>query len=399
MNERISLAIVYNEINGWAQRILTQNGVCLVELSKLDSTCQYPILFYKDNEVLLQDILSENPEFRLVITNHLALSKFLKLNLRTYYSKSYVHESEEIVINQDILAVEVNDEVNEMGWHLDNSGKKIVGSGILIGKHNDVTYLSFPWNFDHLLEKYSELNLNNTFVYKNGFSFSETGVISDFRSVRQIIIAYISKSVRSIGLPFCYVDFKPRGGKYICLRLDADGFSKLSTEKCLELSEKLGHPFTWFLNVRDVRQDKEQLKLLRNASQDLQIHGYYHIVFSSFISNYINLLAAKFYLLAKGIKIQGSASPLGLWNNKYNYAMRFTGIKYSSEFTLSTDDIPFYPYNNSSFPLQIPSFNASIGTLGSNQFNDLLELWRHNIDEQLTDKGVAIIYDHPLNRL
>jgi hypothetical protein len=399
MTEKISLGIVYNEIGGWAERVLIQSGLCMIKLDQLDCNFKYPTLFYKDDAIQLIDILTEKPEIRLVITNHLALSKFLKLNYTKHFTKSYISESEIIAINQEVFAIEYRSEMTEIGWHLDNTGNKIAGSGILVGKSDDVNFISFPWNFDQELEDYSALNLNNTFVYKDGYSYSETGTVSDFRSIRQIVLGHLKKSLHNIDLPFCYVDYKPIGGPYICLRLDADGFSKSSTEKCLDLSLIFGYPFSWFINIRDLKDDKDHLKLLKNALQDVQIHGYYHMVFSTYISNFVNLFMAKLYLLLRGLGVQGSAAPLGLWNDNYHSAMKTLGFKYSSEFSLSIDDIPFYPYNNTSFVLQIPTFNASIGVTDSNYYSSLLKLWKNNIYQQIEDKGVAIIYDHPLNRL
>lgn len=64
---------------------------------------------------------------------------------------------------------------------------------------------------------------------------------------------------------------------------------------------------------------------------------------------------------------------------------------------MSGDDLPFAI--GSEGELQVPCSNLSVGVLPEEHRRDVFELWSDSIRNQVSDKGVAIIYDHPLGRM
>ena len=100
-----------------------------------------------------------------------------------------------------------------------------------------------------------------------------------------------------------------------------------------------------------------------------------------------------------GIKANGFAAPFGDWNSSLDEALQKMELKYSSEFALDYDDLPFYPYheNNFSDVLQIPIHPISLGRLRRSHFTEeeMLQYYIDIIEEKIRSEEPVLIYHHP----
>lgn len=96
--------------------------------------------------------------------------------------------------------------------------------------------------------------------------------------------------------------------------------------------------------------------------------------------------------------IRGTVSPHGSWTKGFSKAVSDEKFLYSSEFAASEADLPFFPYGDiENGTLQIPTPGASLGTwTGKGSYWHFAS---QNILRQHRERGVAVIYDHPVGRL
>jgi hypothetical protein len=402
MSNSVSLSFAYDEISGLGLRVLKQLGVPLTPLSDCDWSEENPILFFQNNKNSLEKIIDDFPNFRLIFTDHSHLAKLLKLKLNNEYANKFVYDKylphTEIAINSEVLSIELPLPHTQLGNHRDLKGSIIPGSGIIELNHGDSRIVSFPWDLSKSPESLAEKNFSVVYRLQQGMEIEELGSVFDLTTLRMVMLDVLKDSFFKLNLPFVHVSYRTRE-HYICFRLDADGFSPESTESCLAISGDTGFRFTWFINVNDWRANMAELKSLVRKSQEVQSHGFFHMIFNSYLSNALNLGLAKLYMGLYKIKVTASSSPLGLWNRKYLKSQRLCRLNYSSEFALGVEGLPFYPFNDERNPLQIPSNNISVGLFEPLSPRTLIEMWQKSVRRQLNDKGVAVIYDHPFRRL
>lgn len=198
-------------------------------------------------------------------------------------------------------------------------------------------------------------------------------------------------------LPFVHLWHQPFMDKNLFIfRLDTDFCSKRDADEMYETCKKNNISATWFL---DTDSDDRLNNYAAMNSQEMAIHCDKHFVYDNFEDNYNNILNADKKLKKCGINAAGFAAPFGDWNASLDKALQEMELKYSSEFILDYDDLPFYPYYNNKFSkvLQIPIHPISLGRLRRSHFNEneMLQYYIDLINEKLKFGEPVIIYHHP----
>ena len=135
-------------------------------------------------------------------------------------------------------------------------------------------------------------------------------------------------------------------------------------------------------------------------NQEIGLHCYRHKVFNNFRKNNLNLQKGVSILKKNGIENLGFASPFGVWNTALSDSINKLNFKYSSEFGLDYDNLPFFPIMNKnkfSNVLQIPIHPICVGSLKNSKHNsEKIKKYFENIIKNHTSNNLPIfIYDHP----
>ncbi|MCS7258809.1 MAG: hypothetical protein NZ601_05565 [candidate division WOR-3 bacterium] len=212
-------------------------------------------------------------------------------------------------------------------------------------------------------------------------------------ALRTLIINSIRWLYQKLNRPYIHLWYYPQQYQSIfAVRIDTDFSGKDSIERTFELENKTELKFTYFIHT-------QYLFDLPQIPKDFQIHCYEHKVYPDYERNYKNIFQAKQILESFGINPIGFASPYGFWNKNLQRALEDNNIKYSSEFSLAYDDLPFYPIINNTLScvLQIPVHPICIGRLlhaGISPQNCVSYYFNYFIT-QLIKREPMIIYDHP----
>ena len=198
-------------------------------------------------------------------------------------------------------------------------------------------------------------------------------------------------------LPFVHLWHQPYIDKNLFIfRLDTDFCSKKDADEMYEICKNNNISATWFL---DTDSDDRLNNYATMHNQEMAIHCDKHFVYDDYEDNYNNIQKAEKKLKQCGIKATGFAAPFGDWNPSLDKALQKMELKYSSEFALNYDDLPFYQYCNNGFSnvLQIPIHPVSLGRLRRSHFNEneMLQYYLDLVNEKLKLREAVIIYHHP----
>ncbi|MEO0072659.1 MAG: hypothetical protein ABIK10_04345 [candidate division WOR-3 bacterium] len=212
-------------------------------------------------------------------------------------------------------------------------------------------------------------------------------------ALRQLIINLVRWLYKKLNYPYVHLWYYPHNHQSIFgFRVDTDFGSHVTIEKTFELEEKTNVKFTYFVHT-------QYLFDLPRETKDFQIHCDRHQVYKDYLRNYNNIATAKKILESLGLSPIGFAAPYGFWNINLQRALEANCIKYSSEFSLAYDDLPFFPIVNGepSTVLQIPIHPICIGRLlhAGVAPKNCVEYYFKYFTTQLVKREPMIIYDHP----
>lgn len=261
-------------------------------------------------------------------------------------------------------------------------------------------FISLPWEF-------ASIELGRTWLYRAYYSsavgrhYIQIGPNFDTGAMRRLGFELLQRAFHRLGLPLVRVSPMAGAGRDFSIRIDADGFSEPSTESVLRLAKRFQMKFTWFIDVEGWGNNLNWVRRLRDDGQDVQLHCYFHRTYRSYWANRANIRMGRRLLRQHGCDVEAVVSPYGFYYDGHAYALRDEGIRYSSEFAFATDDLPAYPGNCSSAPLQIPSHCGSIGELRQAGFrpDEIMSHFREAVAKLCRQNGMAILYDHPLDRM
>ena len=212
-------------------------------------------------------------------------------------------------------------------------------------------------------------------------------------AVRKLVVNCLRTLFNKMNLPYVHLWYYPKDYKSVfSFRVDTDYSPEKALKVTYDLEEKTDIRFTYFVNTKEHPN-------ITNSDKDFQIHCYIHKVFKDYQKNYDNIKKAKSILEYNSIKPIGFVSPFGLWNENLQKAMEDCGIQYSSEFSLSYDDLPFFPIieNKRSNVLQIPVHPICIGRLVHAGLTPekCFDYYKRYFAKQVQANEPLFIYDHP----
>lgn len=265
------------------------------------------------------------------------------------------------------------------------------GLGYTINEIGNGTLIVLSFNPDALLE--DRRTKRKCFYSEYGRFPDETVSYIHTGRVRRIVIDCLKDLFARKGIPYIHKWYYPKGRSLFALRVDTD-FS--SAEKVVSLEtalQRINLKATFFLDVRVL---KNYLPPVLEGNHSFGIHCYNHTVYPDRKRNYKNIKTAKELVEKEGKKPKGFAAPYGIWYREFPEILEELGFSYSSEFSYSYDDLPFFPDRKRNL-LQIPVHPICMESLFMskhtkegvrNYFISLVE--RNSLTGEPT-----IIYSHP----
>ncbi len=139
---------------------------------------------------------------------------------------------------------------------------------------------------------------------------------------------------------------------------------------------------------------------------DSQSHGHYHVIYRDPAANHRNLARAHRLLCDAGIEPVGFAAPHGRWNPDLDGVMEDLGYRYSSDFQLGYDDLPFFPWLSAerrfSRVLQVPIHPVCEGLFfeaGALDGRFVADHLVRTVRARIEAGEPAFVYGHPERRL
>ncbi len=159
---------------------------------------------------------------------------------------------------------------------------------------------------------------------------------------------------------------------------------------------------THFVSTAAYGRDRRVLDSLRGL--DVQSHGHFHVVYRDPEANRRNLKRAHSILSARGFEPDGFAAPEGRWNHGLDDVLEELGYRYSSDFHLGYDDVPFFPWRGDRFSkvLQVPVHPICEGLFleaGENDPRVIADYFKSILRAKIDAGDSAFLYGHPERRL
>ncbi len=401
---RRSLAVGIPPTGGWKETFLQYSGIPRVKVSSIQEGVEQGVrvfLWNQDDPYFGR----QDAEQIAIITENGFLKRLLNLDSSTekpchsfrvskgrFSERSfYIHVPCETLPHLP----------SGPGTCLDSEGQPIENSGITLHSGENTLFVSVPWN---LLDQEMGARWEFRPFYSpfTGKHFAETGPVMDFGSLRRLFMELVLHAFKHLGLPMVKLRHPFSGKPSFSFRIDADGFSHESTESVLRISQRIGNaPFSWFMDVQGWGRNILRVKDLTSRNQEVELHCYHHMTYKRENVNRANLNRGVRILKKHGIRPKGVGSPYGFWFQGYQEAIRKAGFDYSSEFAFNSDDVPCFPYNDSTYPLQVPVHVGSIGVFEKAGFSpeDMFTHLRGTVDKAIRDCGCALLCDHPIGRV
>lgn len=322
------------------------------------------------------------------------LTDFLRLKTLLSDFHCYPVKSRYIIPITDSLFDNVGlIDIGQNGWAFEGPHPQIYSSSYGKGK-----IIALPFDFDAGLLNTSA---KPKFFYSSISSLPYEKVAEVSKGeLRKLVVNCLRRLLFEQGCYYTHLWYYPSGfDSVFTFRVDTDFSPFCEIERVFELAEENNLSFTWFVNTRAQARDLAKFVAWQESGQDIQLHCYEHNVFRDYGRNYANLRRGKRVLDEVGIKVIGFAGPFGEWNENLAMGLEALDFKYSSEFCLSYDDLPFYPIvkGKKSKVLQIPIHPICVGRLleANFDFNQIFVYFRQYIDSQKQRCEPIMIYDHP----
>jgi peptidoglycan/xylan/chitin deacetylase (PgdA/CDA1 family) len=383
------------------EKVLSQEGLPYHRASSLSEAYGNGARFFLLNQRIDASFLSfSKPCF--FITDHCHLGDFLNIEttrndnvLMFSLPKSAVFSARSFYVEFPAYCLKAPTH----GSHSSLKDSSVAGSGIHITRIAGHWIASLPWNLN---EWNHQMTYRPYYSHLSKKHFYEIGARVDWGAFRRMLKEIIIFACEKLGFTLYARKHLPAGKKFISVRIDADGFSKKSTDTCLRIASRKGLQFDWFIDVGSWSGNHSQIKRLSDNGQSIGLHDFYHMTYRKYRNNLWNMRKGS-CLLTKicGHAPAGIVSPFGYYFKSYQQAIKDLGFIFSSEFGYDTDNLPSHPHNNALYPLQIPVHPGSIGTLQKANFtdNEIIEHFYETALRQSSLDGFVVLYEHPIGRL
>ncbi|MCX7785850.1 MAG: hypothetical protein N2201_06475 [candidate division WOR-3 bacterium] len=363
------------------QQILQQEGIIYKLLAKMPS--EYPAPIIVNRPLDSQEILNARNFLHsggCIITDFPNLKGIIPA-IRYQISKiPFIYGETDLFHNIQIIDLKLK------GYRLTK------GQNVFEGEYGKGYIIALPFDVNQaILDTRNELK---PFYFPHRkFPYERVAVVNK-GEVRKLVVNCLKKLYRKMNLPYVHLWYYPNTFQSaFSFRIDTDFAPDISLRTTVNLSQISGIEFTYFINTSRM----PDIHIVHN--KDVQIHCFHHKVFQDYKRNFDNIKTAKTILEKNGFHPIGFVSPFGMWNRSLQYAMETCDLKYSSEFSLSYDDFPFFPVldNKNSSLLQIPVHPICIGRLLQAGLSDIQcrKYYEDYITTQHLTNEMIFIYDHP----
>ncbi len=268
----------------------------------------------------------------------------------------------------------------------------------LISIHNSGKgiLLSFPFDVNALILDGRSMRKN--FYFERARMPNEITATVSKGTLRRIISEALQFLNAQRGIPFVHKWYFPEDRSTIfTFRVDSDQGSVEEVDELYTLCRNNEIKTMWFVDTKSHERWLSHFKMFKD--QEIGIHCYEHLTYSSYESNFQNFTKAASLLNAQGIRPDGAAAPYGTWNTSVASIFESLGVKFSSEFSLDYDDLPFYPCveGRSSKVMQIPIHPICIGSMRRAGYSssDMIRYFKQFIDIKIQEREPLCLYHHP----
>lgn len=248
----------------------------------------------------------------------------------------------------------------------------------------------------------SEFKKNNSrrkrFPFKNGIHPDELVSSVDKASLKNAIEYVLHQLHYHRGVPYVSKWHSPAKKPIFAFRIDTDFGNKTSIQKLFDLANHYNIPITWFLHVKAHEDWLDFFHSFKN--QEIALHGYEHGTSSSYEQISSNIEQGYQLMKDADLEPDGFCVPYSIWNNSLGDVLNTYAFKYSSEFTLGYDTVPFFPIHRDEkhTTLQIPIHPICTGSLNRNNIDEkgMLDYFEMILQKKLDQYKNVIFYHHPL---
>ena len=248
----------------------------------------------------------------------------------------------------------------------------------------------------------SEFKKNNSrrkrFPFKNGIHPDELVSSVDKASLKNAIEYVLHQLHYHRGVPYVSKWHSPAKKPIFAFRIDTDFGNKTSIQKLFDLANHYNIPITWFLHVKAHEDWLDFFHSFKN--QEIALHGYEHGTSSSYEQISSNIEQGYQLMKDADLEPDGFCVPYSIWNNSLADVLNTYAFKYSSEFTLGYDTVPFFPIHREEkhSTLQIPIHPICTGSLNRNNIDEkgMLDYFEMILQKKLDQYNNVIFYHHPL---
>ncbi len=381
---------------GW-ERILEQEKT-LWEIADFKKELDKYSLLIVNSQSLSSDEINKIKNYIVeggaVLTDTLSFEKIKKVRILKQHI-SYIDGKGKLFKNINRI------NIDRIGYLIKNANKGLINNkypAIYFSQYGKgfVVVLPFDLNLLMLDERSKKLYLPSSYApLKENLSLVSKG---DLRRLIVNCFHYLH-SIRNI--PYTHIWYYPKNyDSVFCYRIDLDVFNREEIQKIITVIKNNNNiKLTWFVSVINSRNHKEGIEQLYSLNQDIQSHAYRHLIYSSYEDNYNDINISNKFISKVAKHSVGFAAPFGHWNKNLGLALEKSNYLYSSEFSLSYDDLPFYPMltNNKSKTIQFPIYPSCIGLLRMRLYskNKMKSYFDYLIDMQYKKQMPLFLYDHP----
>lgn len=399
---RLQIAVGIHSDKSYCAQVLDQLGIPSVPVSSLEDGIARGVRVFLWNKSGIMDEGVQINERIAIITNHACLGTNASVGVEPVSTSYYFQLENGLFSTRSFYAklpiIQVDGAT--IGGCYDRNNNSIPNSGIRVIEDQNRLIVSVPWNIGEYTQGI-EWEHRPYYSPIMGKHFVEVGPLLDTGAFRRLLLEILLYCFDWLGLPLVRVSPFYKNKRYFSFRVDADGFTKSSTEAGLRIVEKTGLRFTWFLDMGYWKNKKQWIMQLIEHNQDVQLHCFRHVTYASKEVNDINIQKGLRILRRNGVTPNAIVSPLGYNYWGFSEAIKEHGFVYSSEFGYAVDDLPSHPWNDKSYPLQIPIHPGCSGVLHMVGFTEQ-EQFAHLFEQVQTGcefDGICILYDHPISGL
>lgn len=385
--------------SSYSAQVLNQLGIPAIPLESLAEGIAKGVRVFLWNK---SDIMSEKPasqERVAIITDHACLGSNASDRCEQVCTSYYFRlphkpfSAQSFYVNLPVFS----SQRKSLGVCYDRDNNEIPNSGIGIIDRSNRLIVSLPWDICGY-EQGVDWQHRPYFSPTARKHFVEVGPMLDTGAFRRLLLEILLYCFNWVNLPLVRVSPFYKNKRYFSFRIDADGFTESSTEAGLRIAGKSGLRFTWFVDMGCWKRKEKWIAQLLEHNQDVQFHCFRHMTYASREVNEMNIRKGLEVMRRNGITPSAIVSPLGYNYRGFSEAIKTYGFVFSSEFGYAVDDLPSYPWDDRSYPLQIPVHPGCSGIFQKAGFTerDQFAHLRNQVEKQCECDGICVLYDHPI---